>query len=201
MKPENLDDMKKRVIAYSNFISRIIYDMKWYDQDINTIISPAFTTDINAVIEFIVQNVFLRISSKNEMFTFKLDLDPDIPKVHVNEFILWEIFEPLIQNAIDHGGKEALTITLRTTFDRAIRTTYVCIQDDGQGIRPELLEPGYKGIKKIFLEKDVMPQYVGSHSGYGCYIAYQMAAGKCGWNLDADNAVHGGCAFTITIKN
>jgi hypothetical protein len=201
MHSENLDDMKKRVITYSNFISRIIYDMKWYDQDINTIISPAFSTNINAVIQFIVENVFLRVSSKNEMFKFRMDLDASVPKVHVNEFIIWEIFEPLIQNAIDHGGKETLTITLRTKFDPALQTTYVYIQDDGQGIKKDLLEPGYRGIKKIFLEKDSTQAHIGSHSGYGCYIAYQMAAGKCGWNLDAENADEGGCFFTITIKN
>jgi hypothetical protein len=200
MQADNLDAMKNRVIAYSNFISRIIYDMKWYDQDINTIIGPAFSTNINSVIEFIVQNVFLRVSSKNEMFKFKMDLDPAIPRVHVNEFIIWEIFEPLIQNAIDHGGKETLTITLRTKYVEALQTTYVYIQDDGQGIKKELLEPGYKGIKNVFLEKDATQEHNGSHSGYGCYIAYQMAAGKCGWNLDAENLDAGGCCFTITIK-
>ena len=201
MQTANLDEMKMRVIAYSNFISRIIYDMKWYDQDINTIVGPAFNTDINAVIKFIVHNVFLRVSSKNEMFTFTLDLDPAIPKVHVNEFIIWEIFEPLIQNAIDHGGKETLAITLRTKYDESLQTTSVYFQDDGQGIRKELLEPGYKGVKKIFMEKDATQQHAGSHSGYGCYIAYQMAAGKCGWNLDAENSDQEGCCFTITIKN
>ena len=50
--------MKHRVVTYSNFISRIIYDMKWYDQDINTIVNPIFRTDINAVIDFVVKNVF-----------------------------------------------------------------------------------------------------------------------------------------------
>jgi hypothetical protein len=53
----------QKVIAYSNFISRIIYDAKWYDQDINTIVNPVFQSNINAIIEFIVQNVFLRISA------------------------------------------------------------------------------------------------------------------------------------------
>ncbi len=65
--------------TYSNFISRIIYDMKWYDQDINTIVNPIFRTNINAMIEFIVHHVFLRISSKNEMFEFQLALDPALP--------------------------------------------------------------------------------------------------------------------------
>jgi len=201
MKAENLDELKRRVIAYSNFISRIIYDMKWYDQDINTIINPLFRTDINSVIQFIIKNVFLRISSANEMFKFELSLDSSLPFVHVNEFIIWEIFEPLIQNAIDHGGKDKLTIQLKTEYDDQTNTSFVFIQDDGQGITKELLELDSKGVKKIFHEKESTHRHNGSHSGYGCYIAYQMAVGKCGWNIDAQNLEPAGSCFTITIKN
>lgn len=200
MKQDNLDELKQRVIAYSNFISRIIYDMKWYDQDINTIINPIFKTDMNKVIEFIVHHVFLRISSANEMFTFEMSLDPALPVVHVNEFIVWEIFEPLIQNAIDHGGKDKITIRLITAYDPDAKASTVRIEDDGQGILGDLLDIGQKGIKKIFLEKESTHTHNGSHSGYGCYIAYQMAVGKCGWSMDAVNLTSGGSCFIITIK-
>ncbi|MGB8317478.1 MAG: histidine kinase, partial [Ignavibacteriaceae bacterium] len=101
MDSKNLDEIKSRVITYSNFISRIIYDMKWYDQEVNTIINPMFKTNINNIIEFILKHVFLRISSKNDMFEFELDLDSCLPVVHVNEFVVWEILEPIIQNSID----------------------------------------------------------------------------------------------------
>ena len=75
MNPQNLDELKHRVVTYSNFISRIIYDMKWYDQDANTIVNPIFRTNINAVIDFLIRHLFLRISSKNEMFDFKLSCE------------------------------------------------------------------------------------------------------------------------------
>lgn len=201
MKAENLDELKHRVIAYSNFISRIIYDMKWYDQDINTIINPIFKTQINDVIQFIVQHVFLRVSTTNEMFQFVLSLDPALPVVHVNEFILWEILEPLIQNAIDHGGRDKITIRLTTQHQPQTNTSLVYIQDNGQGIKEELLETGENGIKKIFLEKASTRRHNGIHSGYGCYIAYQMAVGKCGWNIDAQNLKPLGSCFTITINH
>ena len=201
MNPKNLDEMKDRVVTYSNFISRIIYDMKWYDQDINTIVNPIFHTNINAIIEFIVRHVFLRTSSKNEMFEFSLSLDPLLPLVNVNEFIVWEILEPLVQNAIDHGGQNSLTISLTTRYAAEERTSYICIADDGRGIPPELLRTGPRGVKNLFLEKDATTGGGGSHSGYGCYIAYQMAVGKCGWKLDAENQPSGGCRFTIAIKN
>jgi len=201
MNSENLNEFKKRVITYSNFISRIIYDMKWYDQDINTIINPMFYTNVNSVIEFIVQHVFLRISSKNEMFELKLDLDPSLPLIHVNEFNVWEILEPLIQNSIDHGGMSFVMIHIQTKYDRKEHISYVYITDNGTGIIPELLESGPKGVKKVFLENETTKKHSGSHSGYGCYIAHQLAVGKCGWQLDVENLPKGGCRFTLAIKN
>jgi hypothetical protein len=201
MSPANLDEIKKRVLAYSNFISRIIYDMKWYDQDINTITNPAFQSNVNVILKFIVTNVFLRISGRNDMFRFTFDLDPRIPSVPVNEFIIWEIFEPLIQNCIDHGGHSDLEIALSTTFDEATKVSVIRIRDTGVGIRPDLLEVNSRGVKRLFEEKMNSGSTGHSHSGYGCYIAHQMAVGKCGWELDAANLAEGGCCITITIHH
>ncbi len=201
MNSRNLDESKERVVTYSNFISRIIYDMKWFDQDINTIVNPIFRTNINAVIDFIVNHVFLRLSSKNEMFEFRLNLDPSLPPVRVNEFIVWEILEPLIQNSIDHGGKSLLTVSITTRHAKEEGTSYITISDDGEGIKQELLQPGPKAVKRLFLAEETTKRGTGSHSGYGCYIAYQMAVGKCGWDLDAENLPEGGCRFTIAIKD
>jgi hypothetical protein len=201
MDTENLGELKHRVITYSNFISRIIYDMKWYDQDINTIVNTMFHTNINTVIEFIVKNVFLRLSSKNEMFEFKLDLDPALPLVRVNEFIVWEILEPLIQNSIDHCGVNFVTIHIQTQYDRKENAATVKISDNGKGIVPELLVIGPRGVKKLFLEHETTKKNFESHSGYGCYIAHQLAVGKCGWQLDVDNLSQGGCMFTLSIRS
>ncbi|MCX7984834.1 MAG: ATP-binding protein [Bacteroidetes bacterium] len=201
MNPHNLNELKHRVITYSNFISRIIYDMKWYDQDINTIVNPMFKTNVNAVIEFIVKHVFLRISSKNEMFELKLDLDPSLPLVHVNEFTVWEILEPLIQNSIDHCGVPFVTIKIKTYHDKQTDISYITIEDNGNGIAPELLEVNENGVKKLFLEHETTKKLYSVHSGYGCYIAHQLAVGKCGWHLDAENLPGKGCRFTIVIQH
>lgn len=197
----HLEELKKRVIAYSNFISRIIYDMKWYDQDINTIVNPIFHSNINAIIEFIVENVFLRVSAHNEMFSFSFDLDRRMPPVPVNEFIIWEILEPLIQNSIDHGRNVPLVIRIATLYDAAAKQSTVRIADNGVGIDERLLSVDGNGVRNIFAEKDENDETISSHSGYGCYIAYQLAVGKCGWGLDAENLPGGGCAFTIRIQH
>ncbi|MGK9475314.1 sensor histidine kinase [Melioribacter sp. OK-6-Me] len=201
MNSEGIDELKKRVLTYSNFISRIIYDMKWYDQEINTIINPMFHTNINEVIKFIVENIFLRISSRNDMFSFELLLDDDIPPVNVNEFVVWEILEPLIHNSIDHSQKDSVKIKIKTKRDKDKGQTIITIEDDGVGIKSELLEVDSKGVKKIFLENISTKKLEATNSGYGCYIAYQMAVEKCGWELDVENIKEGGCRFTIKIKN
>lgn len=198
---ENMEKNKQRVVTYSNFISRIIYDMKWYDQEINTIINPMFRTNINEVIKFVVQNVFLRISSKNEMFGFEIDYDEKIPPVNVNEFVVWEILEPLIQNCIDHGNKKFIKVAINTKYDDVANITYLTIQDNGVGVSEELLEKNAKGVKNIFLENISSKKNEGTNSGYGCYIAYQMAVEKCGWIMDVENMKDAGCKFCITIIN
>ncbi len=198
---ENIDEIKQKVVTYSNFISRIIYDMKWYDQAINTIINPMFNTNINKSIKFIIDNIFLRISSKNDMFEFKLALDDKLPKVHVNEFVVWEIVEPLIQNCIDHGRKKSINILISTEFNEIEKISTIKIDDDGVGVDEELLKVNEQGIKNIFLEKMSTKKVENANSGYGCYIAYQMAVVRCGWGLDVENKTTGGCIFTIRIKN
>ena len=52
--------LRNRVSKYSNFISRVIYDMKWYDPPLQTIRNPIFRTDLNEVIQFIVETYFFK---------------------------------------------------------------------------------------------------------------------------------------------
>ena len=168
MQSPEIEDLKRRVITYSNFISRIIYDMKWYDQEVNTIINPMFRTNVNDAIEFMVKHIFLRISSKNEMFNIDLDLDDKMPLVNVNEFVVWEILEPIIQNSIDHGNKESVRIKITTKSNAEKGLSNIIIEDNGEGIKEELLETGEDGIKRIFLENESTKKVEGANSGNGC---------------------------------
>jgi len=198
---ENIDLTRNRVAKYANFVSRVIYDMKWYDPPIQTIRNQVFNTDINEVIKFLVDNLFLRLSKSTNIFAFNLDLDESIPKVHINEFVIWEILEPLFQNSIDHSTQRKITINIETRFDVDNKKTKIYISDDGVGIPNELLELNNSGIKKIFVENISSKSLEKGNSGYGCYIAYQMAISRCGWKMDVKNLDSGGCKFTIEIQN
>jgi hypothetical protein len=197
---ENINDIKYRVSKYSNFISRVIYDMKWFDPPLQTIRNQIFKTNLNEVITFIVENIFLRITSKSDAYEIKLETDPDLPVVPINEFVVWEIIEPLIQNSIDHGGEKNVIILCRTKYDKINNKSYIFIEDNGVGINKDLLLYNQNGIKNLFLENVTSKAKGLQNSGYGCYIAYQISK-RCGWDIDAENLDEGGCRFTITISN
>lgn len=197
---KNIDEIKFRVSKYSNFISRVIYDMKWFDPPVQTIRNSMFRTDLNEVIKFIIDNIFLRISSQSTAFKINFEPDKNLPVVNVNEFVIWEIIEPLIQNSIDHGGESNLIITCKTKYSPEINKSFIMIEDNGKGIATELLERNEDGLKLIFVENTTTKSQGLQNSGYGCYIAYEMTR-RCGWNIDAENLPEGGCRFTIIINN
>jgi signal transduction histidine kinase len=197
---ENIDEIKYRVGKYSNFISRVIYDMKWYDPPIQTIRNTSFNTDLNEVIRFIVDNLFNRTAKKSSSYEILLNFDDKVPTININEFVIWEIIEPLIQNSLDHGGEIPLKVNITTSYHPE-RSIIICeISDNGKGISPEMLKIDSRGIKKLFLE-NVSTKNQKHSSGYGCYIAYQIAKGRCGWDIDVENKPEGGCIYRITIPN
>lgn len=195
----NIKEIKYRVSKYANFISRVIYDMKWYNPPIQTVRNQIFKTDLNEVLRFIVENIFLRISNPVKTLKFEFNLDKNLPKISVNEFVVWEIIEPLIQNSIDHSDKARTVITLTTHYSLVERKSVLTIEDNGKGIRPDLLEKDEHGVKRIFLE-NISTKEEGKNAGYGCYLAHEISK-RCGWELDAGNREDGGCRFTLLIRH
>jgi hypothetical protein len=198
--PENINEIKYRVSKYANYISRIIYDMKWFEPPVQTIRNPIFRTDLNEVINFIINNIFLRSSQKSGTFSFSFEEGKDIPILQVNEFVIWEIIEPIIQNSIDHAGVNDLVIDVKTQYSAECKVIQVIISDNGNGISPNLLKLDARGIKLIFGESISTKESSIHNVGYGCYIAYEMTK-KCGWDIDARNfESEEGCEFIISIK-
>jgi hypothetical protein len=197
---ESIEGVKYRVTRYSNFVARVIYDMKWFEPPLQTIRNPIFRTDINEVVRFLVHNVFLRVAHSKGRVKFNLTLDPTLPTVQVNEYVVWEVLEPIIQNSIEHAGSESVTVDITTSYDAAARKGMIRIADDGKGIETWLLEKDEQGIPKIFREQSSTKGTGESeHAGYGCYLAYEIARQRCGWSLDAENLPGTGCVFIFSL--
>ena len=114
---------------------------------------------------------------------------------------MWEVLEPLIQNCIDHAGIDKVNIDISTKYDEAKNLTTITIEDNGKGFAEDLLKADSEGFKKIFSEYVSTKNYKDQNSGYGCYIAYQIAVKRCGWKLDAVNKESNGAMFVIQIQN
>jgi hypothetical protein len=198
---ENTEEVRRRVTKYSNFIARVIYDMKWYDPPVQAIRGTLFRTDLNEVLRFLVDNVFLRVSRSGDTSSFELSLDEQLPPVPVNEFVAWEAFEPILQNCVEHAGVPHVRICITTQLDASRDNSVVTIADNGKGIAPELLERNGQGIQRIFEEQTSTKTAGGEHAGYGCYIAHEIATQRCGWLLEAENQDGGGSRFIFTIPN
>ncbi|GAB6282063.1 MAG: hypothetical protein STSR0008_08070 [Ignavibacterium sp.] len=197
---KNIDEIKYRTNKYANFISRVIYDMKWYEPPANTIRNPIYKSNLNEIIKFIIQNIFLRITSINNSINFETNLDENIPIININEFVIWEILEPIMQNSIDHSDKEKIYIKVETKFDSENKQSLIIISDNGPGIKNELLETNENGVKKIFLEKNLEENNISKHRGYGCYIVFELVK-RCGWKINVSNLPDYGCQFIIYIKH
>lgn len=195
----NLEETRHRVTKYANFVSRVIYDMKSYDPPIHVIRNPIFRTDINDVIQFIVANIFQRVYREGESNAVRIELElaEGIPVLHINEYVIWEIIEPLIQNAIEHNIDHDLILTLRTELT-SNNELLITIADNGSGFAEALLEKDEAGVKALFKES-VSTKDGAQNSGYGCYLAREISR-RCGWHLDAFNQHDGGACFTITAK-
>lgn len=200
MTARNMEEVRHRIGKYASFIARVIYDMKWYDPPIQTLRGPMFSTDVNEVLRFIVDNIFRRVADATSTFRFDLDLDPDLPRVAVNEYVLWEIVEPILQNALDHAGVAGVVVQVLTTFDASTRRATIVVEDNGRGIRNDLLQPDSRGVQRLFLEHvSAASPGAKEHSGYGCFIAHEIATQRLGWTLTAENIPGSGARFTFTF--
>ncbi|MBU0476248.1 MAG: histidine kinase [Bacteroidetes bacterium] len=194
----NMEIIRNRMVKYSSFIGRVIYDMKTYNPPINVIRNQSFNSNLNEIIVFIVDNIFKRVFKEGTQYNFKLDLDHKVPILRVNEYVIWQMIEPLIQNCIDHNKKKKIDIIIKTEYDEKINRTFLYIYDTGEGVKEELLEYDNSGIKRIFSE-GTSSKDSSTNSGYGCFIAYESSR-LCGWKIDLINT-YPGTKTTVEIVN
>ncbi|NIW80447.1 MAG: histidine kinase, partial [Calditrichae bacterium] len=102
-------------------------------------------------------------------YQFRLDLDENLPQVSINEFVVWEVLEPLIQNCVEHCCDDDIIVFIQTQYVEEKKISRIIIGDNGVGFKPSLLEKNTQGIKKLFME-NISTKERNKNSGYGCYI-------------------------------
>lgn len=195
---KNIQTAKFNVTKYANFIGRVLYDMKTYNPPVNVIRNPNFVTNLNSIITFTVDNIFKRIYRNDDQVCFNLLFDENVPAININEYVIWQIIEPLIQNAIDHNKNSNIAVEITTRYDSINKLTTLEIKDNGAGIPVDLLKANESGVKALFIE-NVSTKTTEIKSGYGCFIAFENCK-RCGWIIDADNTGYG-AVFTIKISH
>ncbi|RKY47086.1 MAG: histidine kinase [Candidatus Neomarinimicrobiota bacterium] len=184
MDGKNLDKVRTRIQKYAKFISRVIYNMKTFEPPVHVIRGEFFQTNVNEVIKFLVDNIFKRVHRISKRYKFELCLDNNFPVLDVNEYVLWEILEPLIQNKIDHNTGSGIIVRISTKVEKN-GSGKIIIEDNGAKFPESLLDFNDDGVQKIF-EDEVTTKKSRGHSGYGCYISYENCK-RCGWNIKAIN--------------
>jgi hypothetical protein len=197
LSPSNFETFKNQIVKYANFVGRVVYDMKIFNPPINVIRNVSFNTNLNSVINFLIDNIFKRVYKENGQYHFELDLDSNLPILHINEYVIWEILEPLIQNCIDHNKNHDIKILIKTEYLPKENKSNVIIHDNGIGFTPEVFELDDLGIKKLFVEK-FSTKTKAQNSGYGCYIAFENCK-RCGMKIDAYN--ENGAVILIQIPH
>lgn len=146
----NFEKVKNQIVKYANFVGRVVYDMKNFNPPISVIRNVSFKTNINSVIQFLVDNIFTRVYKENKQFSFNLNLDKAFPILHINEYVIWEIIEPLIQNSIDHNKNNDVIISIETKYLPNENFSNVYISDDGNGFDENVFQTDDTGIKNYF---------------------------------------------------
>lgn len=194
IKGNNFKEITQKIKKYTNFIGRVIYDMKTYNPPVNVIRNQQFNTNLNELIKFVVKDVIQRTYRDNESVKFQFNFSEKFPIIKINEYVVWEIIEPLIQNSIVHNKDAEINIVISTITGK---TNKIEISDNGKGFDRFLLQPNKNNVKKIFQEK-TSTKNESINTGYGCYIAYENCK-KCGWKIDAIN-LKTGAKFIIIVN-
>ena len=199
LSPTAFEKQVNSILKFASYIQRVIYDMKSFNPPVSTIRNAAFQSDLNQIIEFIVNQIFGRHEKFGNLEGIETDFDPKVPIVHINEYVIWEILEPLIHNSIDHNPEKQIQISITTHHDKDLNRSSIVIRDNGIGFDETMLEIDENQIQKLFLES-TSKKPESENSGYGCYIAYQISL-RCAWKLSASNTETGGARMTVQIPH
>jgi signal transduction histidine kinase len=168
------------------------------------------STDLNALVDEFVKLSYHGLRAKDKSFTadFKLDLDPDLPKVDVVASDIGRVILNLVNNAFytvnekakssvdNHSDKgyqpEVIVKTNTTKSPSGDLRVELSVQDNGNGIPDSIKE---KIFQPFFTTKPT-----GSGTGLGLSLSYDIIKAH-GGTLEVESEEGKGTTFYIYLKN
>ncbi|MCK4469450.1 MAG: hypothetical protein KAU60_13965 [Desulfobacterales bacterium] len=146
------------------------------------------TKDIGAILEQSLS--LLKYKFAKSKIEVKKDLKPNVPKVHVDDAQIGQVFTNLFLNAID-AMEQGGTLRIAASYHPE-KSAYVEIlfEDTGPGILPEIMDHVFE---PFYTTKDV-----GRGTGIGLFISYGIIE-KHGGTIDVANLPDKGTQFKICL--
>jgi two-component system NtrC family sensor kinase len=147
--------------------------------------------DVNKVIEDTI--TFVEHQLHMNQIELKMELDPDLPKIHGNAGQLQQVFTNLIINAM-HASPPQSEIKIVSRYSPAVGEFGGAVEllfiDQGSGIPPE-------NLKKIF-EPFFTTKGVGKGTGLGLSVSYGIIRSH-GGEIRVDSTVGKGTTFSVIL--
>lgn len=151
---------------------------------------PSTMTQKSVVPNNLVQNslLFHKKSFSNKKITLKKSLKNTLPKIHVIEDQITQVFFNLINNAVDAMAETGGILTVST--DRTEKDVIISFKDSGPGMSKEhqnhIFEPFFS----------TKPEMEGT--GLGLYISYNIIKNH-GGDIEVSTVSGKGSIFTVSI--
>ncbi len=193
-----LQDMEEAVERADRIIGGLLNYSR--DRDLDLVLS-----DVNDTIER--SAMLVKHDLENAHITLVSNLQPDLPKLLLDEFKMQQVFVNLVTNAI-HAIERDGTITITTTLEKLTRGTLVGYRKTdrytpGERVVIIRIDDSGPGIPEEYLEKIFDPFFTtkptGRGTGLGLSVSQQIVEMHAG-TIDVANRAGGGAAVTVTLK-
>jgi PAS domain S-box-containing protein len=144
--------------------------------------------DLNGVLRSAVELASGHLKRATERFA--LELEPELPPVHGNPWLLEQVVVNLLLNACQALADRSQAIALRCRADREARQVRIEVQDEGAGIPAEIL--GRLG------EWFFTTRRAAGGTGLGLHVARSIAA-RHGGTLEITSVVGRGTTVVVTL--
>jgi len=143
--------------------------------------------DLHAYLETVISVMKRNFGEKNITIEFTC-----IKPLMVNSYpgLLYQVVDLLMTNSADHGFERIEERCVQIMIEDHEKTFVMIFRDNGKGVEasvlPKLFDPFYTSK-------------MGSHSGLGLYLVYNIVTQKLGGSIECDSAPSKGLTFRLVI--